>query len=73
MTVRVEWMRARETRVQVFAPGDDWIGAGQHRLPVLTLAVDEVLAIEGTPAELHALAERITAAASTTTAQVPPL
>ena len=40
------------------------MGQGQHRRPVLTLAQDEVVAIEGTPAQLRALAARITAVAS---------
>jgi hypothetical protein len=34
----------------------DQVGAGEHRRPVLTHAQDDVIAIEGTPAELRALA-----------------
>ena len=64
MSVHVEWLAAAETRVEVFVPGENWVGAGQHRRPVLTLAQDEVVAIEGTPAQLRALAARITAVAS---------
>ena len=58
MSVHVEWLAAAETRVEVFVPGENWVGAGQHRRPVLTQA------IEGTPAQLRALAARITAVAS---------
>ena len=68
MSAHLEWLAARETRRQVFTPGEDWVGAGEHRQPVLTLAGDDVVAIQGTPAELRALAARISvvvAAAST--------
>lgn len=64
MSVHIEWLDAAETSVEVFAPDDEWVGAGQHRRPVLILAQDEVVAIEGTPAEIRALAERISAAAA---------
>jgi hypothetical protein len=40
------------------------VGAGEHRQPVLTLAGDDVVAIQGTAAELRALAARITAVAT---------
>ena len=56
MSAHIEWLAARETSVQVFTPGEDWVGAGEHRQPVLTLAGDDVVAIQGTPAELRALA-----------------
>lgn len=65
MSAHIEWLAARETSVQVFTPGEDWVGAGEHRQPVLTLAGDDVVAIQGTPAELRALAARITAVATT--------
>ena len=68
MSAHIEWLSARETSLQVFTPGEDWVGAGEHRQPVLTLAGDDVVAIQGTPAELRALAARISvvvAAAST--------
>ena len=68
MSAHIEWLAARETSLQVFTPGEDWVGAGEHRQPVLTLAGDDVMAIQGTPAELRALAARISvvvAAAST--------
>ena len=64
MSAHIEWLAARETSVQVFTPGEDWVGAGEHRQPVLTLAGDDVVAIQGTPAELRALAARITAVAT---------
>ena len=54
MSAHIEWLAARETSVQVFTPGEDWVGAGEHRQPVLTLAGDDVVAIQGTPAELRA-------------------
>ena len=68
MSAHIEWLAACETSLQVFTPGEDWVGAGEHRQPVLTLAGDDVVAIQGTPAELRALAARISvvvAAAST--------
>lgn len=46
------------------------MGAGEHRQPVLTLAGDEVVAIEGTPAELRTLAARITAVATSASARL---
>ena len=64
MSAHIEWLAARETSLQVFTPGEDWVGAGEHRQPVLTLAGDDVVAIQGTPAELRALAARITAVAT---------
>ena len=64
MSAHIEWLAARETSVQVFTPGEDWVGAGAHRQPVLTLAGDDVVAIQGTPAELRALAARIRAVSS---------
>lgn len=69
MSVHIEWLAAAETSVQVFLPGEEWAGEGEHRRPVLTLANDEVVAIEGTPAQLRALAARITAVASTVEAR----
>jgi len=51
-------------------PGEDWVGAGQHRRPVLTLAQDDVIAIQGTPSELRALAARITAVATAASARL---
>lgn len=68
MSAHIEWLAARETSLQVFTPGEGWVGAGEQRQPVLTLAGDDVVAIQGTPAELRALAARISvvvAAAST--------
>ncbi|MDN4175198.1 hypothetical protein QWY28_19695 [Nocardioides sp. SOB77] len=68
MSAHIEWLAVHETSLQVFTPGEDWVGAGEHRQPVLTLAGDDVVAIQGTPAELRALAARISvvvAAAST--------
>lgn len=72
MSAYIEWLAAAETSVQVFTPGEDWVGAGEHRLPVLTLAQDDVIAIEGTPAELRALAARITAVATAASARLDP-
>ena len=70
MTAHIEWLAAAETSVQVFTPGEDWVGAGQHRRPVLTLAQDDVIAFQGTPAELRALAARITAVAAAASARL---
>lgn len=70
MSAHIEWLAAAETSVQVFTPGEDWVGAGEHRRAVLTLAGDDVVAIEGTPAELRALAARITAVASAASARL---
>lgn len=65
MSAHIEWLAARETSVQVFTPGEHWVGrGGEHRQPVLTLAGDDVVAIQGTRAELRALAARITAVAT---------
>lgn len=55
MSAHIAWLAAAETSVQVFTPGEDWVGAGQHPRPVLTLAQDDVIAFQGTPAELRAL------------------
>lgn len=70
MSAHIEWLAARETSVQVFTPGEDWVGAGEHGQPVLTLAGDDVVAIEGTAAELRALAARITAVAAAASARL---
>ena len=70
MSAHIEWLAAAETSVQVFTPGEDWVGAGQHRSPVLTLAQDDVIAIQGTPSELRALAARITAVATDASARL---
>lgn len=61
VSTHIEWLDAAETSVSAFAPGEEWVGAGNHRRPVLTLAQDDIVAFEGTPAELRALAARITA------------
>jgi hypothetical protein len=61
VSAHIEWLAARETSLQVFTRGEDWVGASEHRQPVLTLAGDDVVAIQGTPAELRALAARISA------------
>lgn len=65
MSGHIEWLAAATTSVQVFLPGEEWVGEGEHRRPVLTLAGDDVVALEGTPAQLRALAARITAVAAT--------
>ena len=70
MSAHIEWLAAAETSVQVFTPGEDWVGADEHRRPVLTLAQDDVIAIEGTPAELRALAARINAVATAASARL---
>ncbi|MGH3352333.1 MAG: hypothetical protein ACRDPS_16815 [Nocardioides sp.] len=64
MSVHIEWLYARHTTAEVIAPGEDWVGADlQHPdKHILALSNDEVTAIEGTPEELHALADRIHAA-----------
>lgn len=61
MSTRIEWMDAADVEVAVLAPGEDWIGADDHApdAHVLTLAVDEVTAIEGSLAALLVLADRI--------------
>jgi hypothetical protein len=59
VSAHIEWLTARETSLQVFTPGENWVGAGEHGQPVLNLAGDDVVAIQGTPAELRALAARI--------------
>lgn len=61
MSTHIEWLNAADTSVQVFAPGDEWVGEGMHRRPVLTLAHNEVVAIGGSPAEIQALCARISA------------
>ncbi len=67
MTTHVEWLRAVETTVSAFAPDESGSVRGVHRQQVLTLAQDDVVAIEGTPAELRALAARITAVVTVAT------
>lgn len=62
MSAHIEWLDAAGTSVQTFAPGEEWVGQGLHRRPVLTLAQDDIVAIEGTPPQIRALAARITAA-----------
>lgn len=64
MSAHIEWLDAAATNVHVFTPGQEWVGQDQHRRPVLTLAQDEIVAIEGTPDELRALAARISAASN---------
>lgn len=59
MTVHIEWLHAAETSATVLSPGEQWVGEGMHRRPVLTLADDAVVAIEGTPAQLLELSARI--------------
>lgn len=61
MSANVEWLNAADTSVEAFALGEDWVGAAEQDKPVLTLSGSEVVAIEGTPAQLRALAARITA------------
>lgn len=63
MSVRIEWFDAKNTCAEIFAPGDDWVGAGFQGTTTyaLTLSHNEIAAIEGTPEELHALADRIRA------------
>jgi hypothetical protein len=61
VSAHIERLTARETSVQGFTPGEHWVGTGEHRQPVITLAGDDVVAIQGTPTELRALAARITA------------
>src|SRR3546814_16914862 len=70
VSAHIEWLAARETSVQVFTPGEDWVGAGEHRQPVLTLAGDDAVAIQGPPAELPALAARTTALATAATGRL---
>lgn len=70
MSAHIEWLAAAETSVAVFAPGDHWVGAAQHRHPVVTLAQDDVIAIQGTPAELRALAARIMAVVAASSARL---
>lgn len=70
MSTHIEWMAAAVTSVQVFLPGEEWVGEGEHRRPVLTLAGDDVVAIEGSPAQLRALGARITAVASAVEARL---
>jgi hypothetical protein len=63
VSVRVETFSAADTAVAVFAPGEEWVGAGYHQRHVLTLAANgEVTAIEGTLDELRVLTDRISAA-----------
>lgn len=62
MTVHVEWLRARETRAEVIAPGDDWVSdEPDPGCYILALSNSDTTAIMGTLPELRALAARITA------------
>lgn len=70
MSTHVEWLAAAATRVQVYVPGEDWIGADQQRHPVLTLSHNDVVAIEGTPTQLRALAARINVVAAAASARL---
>ena len=61
MSVRIEWMSATSTQIEIIAPGEDWIGA-EHQEPdqyVLAISGDECTAIEGDVDDLKALANRI--------------
>lgn len=71
MTTRVEWLRAHEVQVGFFGPGEDWHGAEDQGpdTHVLTLTVNEVAAIEGSPTAL--LASR-TASAAPSSPHSPP-
>lgn len=61
MGIRVEWMSASMVEANVFAPGEDWVGSDAQDAGwyVLTLALDEVTAVEGTLADLRAVANRV--------------
>lgn len=61
MSARVEWMSASMVEANVFAPGEEWVGADAQDAGwyVLTLALDEVTAVEGTLADLRAVASRV--------------
>ncbi|MDN5898470.1 MAG: hypothetical protein L0H74_00195 [Brachybacterium sp.] len=65
MSVHIEWLDAAQTCAEVLTPGEDWVGAEHQQHTVLALSSDEVVAIEGTPAQLRALAARITAVTAT--------
>lgn len=61
MSTRVAWTDAADAEAAALAPGEDWIRA-DDRAPdayVPTLAVDEVVAIEGSLARRFVLADRI--------------
>lgn len=61
MGVHVEWVDAATTRVAFVPPGEveDSYGTENDR-HALVLADDDLVVIEGTPAELKALIERMT-------------
>lgn len=61
MSVHVEWLSARETSVQLIAPGEEWVGAEEQPADtyVLTLAGDDVTAIVGTRDALRQVAVKI--------------
>lgn len=71
VSAHIEWLNASETNVEVLAPGDEWVGEGLHHQHVLTLAQDEIVAIEGTPAEIRAFAARINAVAQQADELIP--
>jgi hypothetical protein len=64
MTAHIEWSNAAYSRAEVYGPGseigEDTVAAGH--LGLLIGDGDNVHVIEGTADELHAIAERITAA-----------
>lgn len=64
MSAHIEWLDAAATSVHVITPGQEWVGQDQHSRPVLTLANEEIVAIEGTPDDLRVLAARISTAAN---------
>jgi len=65
MSTDVDWIVATETTVELYAPGQDWVGAAdqfdhQH---VLTLSAgDGVIAVEGTLPQLRDFAMQVLAA-----------
>jgi len=64
MSVHVEWLNAAEAQVEVYEPGEEWVGAEDQSRTVLTLSNDDVVAVEGSIDSLLALAARIAAGLS---------
>lgn len=64
MSVRIEWMSAACTQIEIIAPGEDWIGADYQEPDQYVLAIsgDECTAIEGDVEDLRNIAHRILAA-----------
>lgn len=65
MSTDIDWIAASETTVELYAPGEDWVGAADqfdHQHALTLSSGDGVIAIEGTLPELRDFAMHVLAA-----------